>query len=151
MATDSTETCHAKASEDFGGMRMTKQRQVVHDVLTDLGHRHLTASEVFVRAKEKMPSISLATVYNCLENLTGAGTIRQVHIDREATRYCANLSPHAHLYCTGCDEVFDIALKDGAEATSVWALPPGCKVEEMQVSMRGICGTCPKCRHDPST
>jgi Fur family peroxide stress response transcriptional regulator len=148
MATDPAATSQAKAPEDFGGLRMTKQRQVVYDVLLDLGHDHPTAAEVFVSAKERMPSISLATVYNCLESLTGAGTIRQVHLDREATRYCANLQPHAHFYCTGCDEVFDIGLENGADAASVWSLPPGCKVEDMQVAMRGICGMCPKCRHD---
>ncbi len=146
MESPSTETSVSKASEDFGGLRMTKQRQVVYEVLADLGHHHPTASEIFVSAKERMPSISLATVYNCLDTLTGAGAIRQVHIDREATRYCANLQPHAHFYCDGCDEVFDIDLKDGVDAASVWSLPVGCRVEEMHVAMRGVCGVCPKCR-----
>ena len=127
---------------------MTRQRQVVYDVLTDLGPSHPTASEVFVSAKERMPSISLATVYNCLETLTGAGAIKQVNIDREASRFCPNLQPHAHFYCTGCDSVFDISLTKGAEASSVWALPDGCRVEEMHVAMRGVCGTCPKCREE---
>lgn len=135
-----------RAVDDFGGLRMTKQRQVVYDVLSDLGHEHPTASEVFVSAKEKMPSISLATVYNCLDSLTSAGAIKQVNIHREASRYCPNLQPHAHFFCTGCEYVFDIGLEAGADAASVWALPKGCRVEEMQVAMTGICGICPKCR-----
>ena len=139
------QTIVSKASEDFGGLRMTKQRQVVYDVLIDLGPSHPTASEVFVSAKERRPSISLATAYNCLETLTGADAIRQVNIDREASRFCPNLQPHAHFYCTGCDSVFDINPANGAEPSSVWALPDGCRVEEMHVAMRGVCGTCPKC------
>lgn len=146
MGSEPTDTTAGKASEDFGGLRMTKQRQVVYEVLADLSQGHPTASEVFVSAKERMPSISLATVYNCLETLTGAGAVRQVHIDREATRYCANLQPHAHFYCTDCDKVFDIGLEAGADAASVWSLPPGCRVEEMQVAIRGVCGACEKCR-----
>lgn len=146
MGSDPTDTTAGKAAEDFGGLRMTKQRQVVYEVLADLSQGHPTASEVFVTAKERMPSISLATVYNCLETLTGAGAVRQVHIDREATRYCANLQPHAHFYCTDCDKVFDIGLEAGADAASVWSLPPGCRVEEMQVAIRGVCGACEKCR-----
>jgi Fe2+ or Zn2+ uptake regulation protein len=142
MAQESTVS---KATEDFGGLRMTKQRQVVYDVLSDLGPQHPTASEVFVTAKERMPSISLATVYNCLETLTGAGAIKQVNIDREASRYCPNLQPHAHFYCTGCNNVFDIGLENGADAASVWSLPAGCRVEEMHVAMRGVCGRCPNC------
>jgi len=133
------------APGDFGGLRMTKQRQIVYDVLADLGSKHPTASEVFVTAKERMPSISLATVYNCLETLTGAGAIKQVNIDREASRYCPNLQPHAHFYCTGCNQVFDIGLEQGADASSIWALPAGCLIEEMNVAMKGVCGTCPKC------
>ena len=124
---------------------MTKQRQVVFDVLEAIGHEHPTASEVFVQAKERMPTISLATVYNCLESLTGAGAIRQVNIEREATRYCPNLRPHAHFYCIDCDKVFDIGLESGADASAVWALPPGCRIEELNVSMRGVFGTCPRC------
>lgn len=139
-------TPNPSALEDFGGLRMTKQRQVVFEVLTDISCQHPTASEVFASAKMRMPSISLATVYNCLESLTGAGAIRQVHIDREAARYCANLQPHAHFHCTLCGEVFDIGIDQGVEATSVWNLPPNCKVDEMQVSMRGVCGACPRCR-----
>ncbi len=148
MTSETTEATAPKASEDFGGLRMTKQRQVVYEVMTAHGLSHPTASEVFVSAKDRMPSISLATVYNCLESLTTAGAIRQVNIDREATRYCANLEPHAHFYCTDCDKVFDIGLQNGANASSIWALPPGCRVEEMHVAMRGVCGTCPKCRKD---
>ena len=145
MALASTEN---PTSEDFGGLRMTRQRQVVYEVLHDLGRQHPTAAEVFVSAKERMPTISLATVYNCLETLTGAGAIRQVNIDREATRYCANLQPHAHFYCTGCERIFDIGLREGTDAASVWTLPPGSQVEEMHVAMRGVCGLCPKC--DPA-
>lgn len=137
-----------KATEDFGGLRMTKQRKVVYEVLTDLGATHPTASEVYVTAKERMPTISLATVYNCLETLTGAGAIKQVNIDREASRYCPNQQPHAHFFCTLCNKVFDIGLGSDADAASVWDLPPACRLEEMHVAMRGICGRCPRCGAD---
>lgn len=147
MPSHPAEPTAAKSPEDFGGLRMTKQRQVVYEVLTDIGLHHPTAAEVFVSAKERMPSISLATVYNCLETLTGAGAIRQVHIDREATRYCANLQPHAHFFCTECEQIFDIGLESGADATSVWSLPAGCRIEEMHVAIRGVCGACPRCRN----
>ncbi|MEM1297331.1 MAG: transcriptional repressor, partial [Verrucomicrobiota bacterium] len=45
------------------GIRMTKQRKVVYDVLMD-EKDHPTATEVFLRSKERMSGISLATVYN---------------------------------------------------------------------------------------
>src|SRR5207302_7887500 len=50
------------------GLRMTDQRRAVYDAL--MGKRdHPTAVEVFMRVKTRMPTISLATVYNCLETL----------------------------------------------------------------------------------
>ncbi len=69
-----------KATEQSGyeetishsGHRLTPQRREVDDVL--LADRdHPTATEVFLRAKKRMPPISLATVYNCLETLVSCG------------------------------------------------------------------------------
>lgn len=124
------------------GLRMTKQRKVVYEVLLDEPRDHPTASEVFVRAKDRMPSISLATVYNCLETLTQAGAVKQVNVDREASRYCPNLQPHAHFFCSSCEQVFDITLKNSASATAPWELPEGSSIDQIDVAMKGVC---PKC------
>jgi len=122
--------------------RMTKQRKVVHEVLLGAHRDHPTAGQVFERAKEKMPSISLATVYNCLEALTQVGVVKQVNVDREASRYCPNQRPHAHFFCSSCQEVFDINLRPDANAVTPWALPKGATVDHIEVAMKG---TCPKC------
>ena len=50
------------------GIRLTKQREEVFGLLLQK-RDHPTATEVFLRAKKHMPSISLATIYNCLEAL----------------------------------------------------------------------------------
>lgn len=120
---------------------MTKQRKVVYDVLMD-ERDHPTASEVFIRAKGKMPSISLATVYNCLETMTQAGLIKQVNVDREASRYCPNLRPHAHFYCSECRQIFDIDLRLKADAVAAWALPEGSRIDHVDVAMKGVCPNC---------
>ncbi len=91
-----------------GGMRTTPQREVVYDVL--LSQRdHPTADEVFTRVKLQLPTISLATVYNCLETLVGCGLIRQVNLERGPSRYCPNQHQHAHLHEIG-GHVTDIDL-----------------------------------------
>ncbi len=130
------------SGELLGGLRMTKQRKVVYGVLVDEKRDHPTASEVFSRAKERMPSISLATVYNCLETLVHSGVVKQVNFDRDASRYCPNLQPHAHFYCSSCEEVFDINLKQSADAATLWSLPVGSNVEEVEVSIKGFCPDC---------
>ena len=134
---------HDQSTPDvLGGLRMTKQRKVVYEVLLEEPRDHPTASEVFVRAKEKMPSISLATVYNCLETLTNSGAVKQVNVDREASRYCPNLDPHAHFFCAECEQVYDITLKDSADTAALWSLPEGSSIEEIEVSMKGLCPDC---------
>ena len=114
----------------------------MYDVVQELSVEHPTASSVYAKAKEKMPSISLATVYNCLETLTEARAITQVNIDREASRFCPNLQPHAHFFCASCDSVFDVILHDDADGSEPWKLPSGSKLDEMNVAMRGLCPDC---------
>lgn len=68
------------------GLRATRQRELIFGVLQEQ-RDHPTADEVFVRAKAEMPSISLATVYNCLETLAQCNLVKQVNFDRGPTRY----------------------------------------------------------------
>ena len=131
-----------KASLKLGdGHRMTPQRREVYEVL--MKHQdHPTATEVFMRVKERMPAISLATVYNCLDTLSGAGCSIQGNVDREPSRYCGNLSPHGHFHCDECGSVLDVPLKEGAEASKAVKLPRGAVVERLEVAVRGHCPEC---------
>ncbi len=102
---------------------------------------HPTANDVFMRAREKMPTISLATVYNCLEALTESGLIKHVNLERAPSRYCANTLPHGHLFCDGCGAVEDIPLKHAALEQS-WEVPAGSIVSHVEVTLRGLCPGC---------
>jgi Fur family peroxide stress response transcriptional regulator len=121
------------------GIRLTPQRRYVYEALMER-RDHPTALEVFLRAKEQMPSISLATVYNCLEALTESGLIRQVNCDRASSRYCPNLVPHGHFFCKECGAVFDVPLKPSLEET--WEVPPGTQVSLAEITLRGLCPAC---------
>jgi Fur family peroxide stress response transcriptional regulator len=122
-------------------IRLTPQRRVVYDVLLEK-RDHPTATEVFLRVKERMPSISLATVYNCLETLTQAGLVRQVNLDRSPSRYCPNLKEHAHFHCEACGEIFDVELDPQAPARVLGELPPGFVLHKVDVALRGHCPAC---------
>jgi len=119
------------------GFRFTPQRQQVYSVL--MGTRdHPTADQVFMRAKSIMPEISMATVYNCLDALVKSGLVRQVSLDRAATRYCPNMTEHCHFHCTDCGKIFDIDLNDKPTVPEA-RLPRGFKPEQIEISMRGHC------------
>jgi len=141
------ETIAPPTHTGFGDFRMTKRRKVVYDVL--MAERdHPTAAEVFIRAKQQMPGISLATVYNCLETMTHSGLVKQVNCDRDASRFCPNLRPHAHFYCSECREIFDIDLLTGSGGNPPWMLPEGSRLDHLDVSMKGVC---PSCRESQQT
>lgn len=119
------------------GFRFTPQRQQVYNVL--IGTRdHPTADQVFIRVKQAMPEISMATVYNCLDALVKSGVVRQVNLDRAAARFCPNMMEHCHFHCSDCGKIFDIDL-DGKPTVPEARLPRGFKPEQIEISMRGHC------------
>jgi Fur family transcriptional regulator, peroxide stress response regulator len=121
-----------------GGFRFTPQRQRVYDVL--LGKRdHPTADEVFFRARHQSPEISMATVYNCLDALVKCGLVKQVNMDRGASRFCPNMHEHCHFYCDSCGGVFDV---DFDQSQSEIPMPRGFKATHFDLSVRGLCSGC---------
>ena len=129
------------ASLAQSGFRFTQQRRVVYDALART-EDHPTAVQVFLRVKEVMPGISLATVYNCLETLSKCGLIRQVYVEREASRFCANQVEHGHFYCTSCGRVDDVMMPPKNGVLKLWQLPEHYEITHSEVSLRGVCAEC---------
>ena len=123
-----------------GGFRFTPQRQHVYDVILEK-RDHPTVEEVFLRAKGRMPEISMATVYNCLDALVKCGLVRHVNLDRAATRYCPNMREHSHFYCEECGSVYDIEFAAGGNPGGL-DLPAGFKAKQYDISIRGLCRDC---------
>ena len=136
-------TDHRSADDTIhgAGLRMTEQRRAVYDAL--LGERdHPTAVDVFTRVRGRMPAISLATVYNCLDTLTACGLVKTVQLDRGPARYCPNLQEHAHFHCESCGTVLDLPLRTRRHPHDVWELPEDLSITGHEVAFRGVC---PKC------
>ena len=122
--------------EEISGLRMTRQRQEVYRTLLQQ-RNHPTANDVFMRVKDRLPQISLATVYNCLEALVQHGIIRQVNFDRESSRYCPNLSEHGHFHDAATGVIHDVSFKPGINLADVLDLPPGTIIDAVEVTLRG--------------
>lgn len=120
------------------GFRFTSQRRCVYDVLLQK-RDHPTADEVFIRAKKAMPEISHATVYNCLDALVECGLVRQVQLQRGATRFCPNMEEHCHYYCDQCGSVFDVTLPATAPTMPG---PKGFQVDHYDIAVHGLCADC---------
>ncbi|PTY02166.1 transcriptional repressor [Opitutaceae bacterium EW11] len=118
------------------GLRATPQREIVYrSLLTKRDHP--TAEEVFARAKAEMPTISLATVYNCLETLVQCNLIRQVNHERGPTRYCPNLHPHAHFRDEQTGTMVDIDVPADLFERLKALLPTGLSASSVEITFRG--------------
>ena len=123
------------------GQRPTRQREHVFSVILKK-RDHPTADEIYARSRSDMPTLSLATVYNCLDTLVESGLVRQVNFDREPTRYCPNLTQHAHFYCKESGEVVDVDLPDTVITQLKAALPKGFNAQHINIAYHGQCPDC---------
>ena len=129
---------NSTAIQDLG---LTKQREVVLQVIRD-AESHLTANEVFVNAKQLLPSISFATVYNSLRFLKDAGHIAEIQFGNGASRFDRMTSRHDHAICTACGKLVDIEMEHPAELVQLAAEYSNFKPETLEFTLRGLCPEC---------
>ena len=126
------------------GLRFTSQRRHVYEVLISQ-RDHPSAEEVFMRAKQTKPEISMATVYNSLDALVKCSVVRQVNVDRGAALYCSNMNEHAHFCCDDCGKVFDVNIKNSPSVPEV-DVPADFQVRSIDIALHGRCsGKCEEC------
>ena len=83
---------------DRAGLRPTRQRLLIAKVLFEQGDRHVTAEQLHSEAEARGAAISLATVYNTLNQFRAAGLIREVVVEAGRAYFDTNVSDHHHLY-----------------------------------------------------
>jgi Fe2+ or Zn2+ uptake regulation protein len=106
-------------------------------------HIHLTADAVYSQAQQLLPEISLATVYNTLNELVDMGEVLEISTGYGPKRYDPNTTvAHHHLYCVGCGALRDI----NPEGTDRLALPAseqhGFEMLDVDIVFRGRCPDC---------
>ncbi|TAE75035.1 MAG: transcriptional repressor [Verrucomicrobia bacterium] len=136
QASESTQESPSDMPAEISGLRMTRQRWEVYRLLLEQ-RDHPTANDVFMRVKDRLPNISLATVYNCLEALVQHGAIRQVNFERESSRFCPNLEEHGHFHDKRSGTIHDVTFKPGVQLADVLELPPGTLITDIEITLRG--------------
>lgn len=127
--------------EDLG---LTKQREVVLQVIR-AGDEHLTANEVFDKAKQLLPGISFATVYNSLRFLKEASLIGEISFGNGASRFDSLTSRHDHAICTKCGKLVDMEINLPNEIVDLATKFSKFKLESIELTLRGLC---PECAED---
>lgn len=100
------------------GIVPTLQRLLIASTLLERPV-HMTAEQVLVAVRKRMPEISRATVYGTLQLFVRHGLLKELPIKGAATVFDSNPLPHHHLYNVDTGEVSDLP----ADTMQVLGLP----------------------------
>jgi len=117
------------------GLRPTRQRLALAQLLFARGDRHLTAEGLHDEAMAAGVPVSLATVYNTMHQFTEAGLLREVTVDGNRTYFDTNIGDHHHFYCEDDGTLMDID-GDAIAVAGVPAPPAGAQVDRVDVIVR---------------
>lgn len=117
----------------------SKQREAILEVLRSTD-THPTANWIYEKVREKIPNISLGTVYRNLSGLTADGEILQIEVGDGFEHFDGDISPHLHLYCRGCEKIYDQRLK--SDYISRVAKEGGFAADTTIYVAYGICKNC---------
>ncbi len=128
------------------GAKLTHQRMEIFREMAQTGD-HPDAEKVFERVRERMPTVSLDTVYRTLWWLNDLGLIKMLGPPREGARFDANLSRHHHFVCTRCgltrdfesDELDRLELPDSVLSIG--------HAEKTHVEVKGLCHKCARTKN----
>ncbi|MEQ8345496.1 MAG: Fur family transcriptional regulator [Sneathiellaceae bacterium] len=90
------------------GLRPTRQRVALAQLLLQQGPRHVTAEALHAEADAIGIAVSLATVYNTLHQFTEAGLLRQVVVAQGRSYFDTNTADHHHFYFEDTGRLVDI-------------------------------------------
>ena len=108
METDCTQPAEVETRVRDAGLRPTRQRIALAELLFAKGDRHLAAEELHEEALVADVAVSLATVYNTLHQFTDAGLLRILAVEGAKTYFDTNTSDHHHFFIEGENRVMDI-------------------------------------------
>ena len=129
------------------GLKMTTQRGIILEVLSECPNQHLTAEDIYELVRKKQPELGIATVYRTLQLLSELELIDTLDLDDGFVRYelagtDGSGHHHHHLICMSCGKVleFEEDLLENLEEKI--ELTTGFKIYNHKVKMYGYCKDC---------
>ncbi len=119
----------------LSGLRPTRQRLSLAGILFGSGDRHVSAESLHQEAQAARINVSLATVYNTLNQFKAAGLLREVAFEGDRTFFDTNTSNHFHYYLEDCDSLVDIGT-EGLEVKGLPELPAGMEIDRIDIIVR---------------
>ncbi len=122
------------------GLKVTPQRQAIFRILHG-AETHPTAESVYAAVTSEMPTVSLRTVYQTLNDLAEMGELAQLDLGTGSSRFDPNLDEHHHLVCNGCGRIVDVDA-DTSGLRVAARQRHGFDIDTTEVVFRGMCPDC---------
>lgn len=119
----------------LAGLRPTRQRMALATILFGAGDRHVSAESLHQEAVTARMNVSLATVYNTLNQFKAAGLLREVAIEGDRSFFDTNTSNHFHYYLEEAGGLVDIGTET-LEVNGLPALPAGTEIDRIDIIVR---------------
>lgn len=128
------------------GTRVTGQRAVILDIIRS-GKGHLDADEIYRQARERIPHISLSTVYRTLQKFKKIGLIDELHLDDSIHHYeVRKTTDHHHLVCLGCGRVIEFRYPLASKIKADVPEARDFEIVNDELRIKGYCALCRKKR-----
>lgn len=125
-------------------LRVSKQRKAILETLQNT-RCHPTADEVYEIVRQRLPHISLGTVYRNLEILSSTGVIKKIQLGGPQMRFDDCTKDHDHIRCVHCGRVDDLPLNPLNPCEEALQKECGYKIIGHCLEFMGIC---PQCQQD---
>lgn len=133
-----TETSHGPclmAVLRMAGLRPTRQRLALAELLFRGEHRHVNAEQLHSEAEASGVAVSLATIYNSLHQFRQAGLLREISVDASRSYFDTDTTDHHHFFIEDEQRIVDIP-SNSIQITGLPDTPEGMVVTHVDVIVR---------------
>ncbi|SRR5579871_2162993 len=126
-------------------LKLTAQRELILETFL-ASEGHVSAEELYQKAKEKQPHMGFATVYRTLKHMTQCGLARELDFGDGRFKYEPdfNRRHHDHMICTNCGAYIEFLNPEIEELQEQVSRKHGFKITSHRMQLYGLCQKCQK-------
>jgi Fur family ferric uptake transcriptional regulator len=125
------------------GYRITNARRVVCEVVAEAHDEHLSAADIYDRARARAGRVDRSTVYRTLEALEDSGLLTHSHLGHGPSVYhLTEDSGHQHLICLRCGKTVTLPEAETRSLVDSIAASTGFVLDASHFALSGLCAEC---------